>query len=121
MTYRIPPPTDDRAVQAVPDALAMVDAVRRFDRRDIHHLLRQTDLHALVVVLAAMVDQDRTPKDLLGWVQTADSFDGWLWPEVLAAHAQYQLCMTRGVEVPVEVRAGQRVYDRVRARQRRAA
>jgi hypothetical protein len=110
----------DRATSAVDTALQLVDAVRRWDRRDVRAALSDTDLPALCVVLAAMVNDDAPLSELLGWTEDHDDFDGWSWPDVLAAHAQYEACRSRGVEVPQDVRDGQRVYDRVLARQRRA-
>lgn len=51
----------------VPLALELVDAVHRWDRRDVMAALDRADLEALAVVLAAMVDQDRTLTQMLGW------------------------------------------------------
>lgn len=107
---------------AIPRALELVDAVRRWDRQDVRAALADADLPALCVTLAAMVDQDRPLADLLGWTEEHnDDFDGWRWADVLAAHAQFEAHRYRGVEPSEHVREGQRVYDRVRARDRRAA
>ncbi len=112
----------ERALGAVPAALELVDAVRRWDRRDVQHLISQADLPALCVVLAAMVDQDSSVTGLLEWTEGQDeSYDGWSRAEVLDAHAQWEACRVRGIEPPAEVREGQRIYDRVRRRAQRTA
>lgn len=108
---------------AVTEALELIGAVRRWDRRDVRHLLNVLDLPAVAVALAAMVDQDKTPQQLLAWAHAhydgqAAALDGWTWVEMHRAHAQYELCRSRGVEVPAEVRDGQRAYDRIRKRAR---
>ena len=112
----------DRAQEALPVALQLVDAVKRWDRKDVAHVLDTADLPALAVVLAAMVNDDAPLVDLLSW--TADQpniVDGWDWQDVLAAKAEAERYRYRGLEVPANVLAGVRVYDRVRARRRRAA
>lgn len=58
----------DRIDQALPLALELVDAVRRADRLDVRCVLDRADTPALLVVLAAMVNDDRPVSDLLGWV-----------------------------------------------------
>ncbi len=109
---------------AVTEALELIDAVRRWDRRDVKHLLGVVDLPAVAVALAAMVDEDKTPQQLLSWAHahhdSPAALDGWTWDEMHRAHAQYELCRLRGVEVPAEVRDGQRAYDRIRKRARTA-
>lgn len=113
--------TAQRAETAIPQALELVDAVRRFDRGDVRHIIATADLPALAVALAAMVDQDRSLTDLLGWTEEQDGLvDGWRWPDVLAAHAEWEAYRYRGIPAPEHVADGQRVYDRVRARRRRA-
>ena len=111
-----------REDKAVTEALELIDAVRRWDRRDVQHLLDVIDLPAAAVALAAMVDEDKTPQALLSWVHTehndaeTEVCDGWTWQELRAAHAQYQLCISHKVTPPFDVREGQRAYDRIRKR-----
>ena len=111
-----------REDKAVTEALELIDAVRRWDRRDVQHLLDVIDLPAAAVALAAMVDEDKTPQALLGWVHEqhhdAESVvcDGWTWEEMRRSHSQYELCRSRGIAPPDDVREGQRAYDRIRKR-----
>jgi hypothetical protein len=111
-----------RAAGAVPVALELVDAVRRWDRRDVEHVLKTADLTAVAVVLAAMVDDGRTVEEMLGWVaQFPVECDGWTYAELLDAHAQHEAHRVRGLDSPGHVREGERVYQRLRARRRRAS
>lgn len=106
---------------AVSEALELIGAVRRYDSQDVKHLLGVVDLPAVAVALAAMVDQDKTPQMFLAWAHAhydGQDLDGWTWAEMHRAHAQYELHRSRGVEVPAEVRDGQRAYDRIRKRAR---
>lgn len=68
-----------------------------------------------------MVDDERPLTELLGWTDRLDLVDGWTWDSVLAAHSAWEQHRSRGIPAPPHVRDGQRVYDRVRSRQRRAA
>lgn len=58
----------DLAERLVPVACELVCAVRD-DPDQVQRVVRRHrgELHALVVVLAAMVPDDRTPQQLLGW------------------------------------------------------
>ena len=112
-----------REDKAVTEALELIDAVRRWDRLDVQHLLDVIDLPAAAVALAAMVEEGKTPQALLGWVhkqhhdaKAEDVMDGWTWTELRDAHAQYELCRSRKVTPPPDVRDGQRAYDRIRKR-----
>jgi hypothetical protein len=59
-----------RAETAVAPALQLVDAVHSQDRRLVRVALAQvTDWQAVAVVLAGMVDDERTARDLLGWTE----------------------------------------------------
>lgn len=58
---------EDRFLCSVPAALRLVGAVRAYDPDEVSTVLAQSDLHALVVTLAAMVDDSRTPAELLAW------------------------------------------------------
>lgn len=62
---------DTRADCARVLALELVAAVRAFDRQAVKEALDVADLPALAVVLAAMVDEDRTERELLGWLPEA--------------------------------------------------
>lgn len=83
------PPCDDM----VPAALHVVGAVRDGDVADLLDAYSEARdvggpawTNALVVTLAAMVDVDRTEKQLLGWLLDTDSSDH---------HHLRTLCQTR--------------------------
>ena len=112
----------DRARDALPLALRLVGEVRDGDARAVQQLLESADLPALCVILAALVDDRRRPSDLLAWAQVSDDLDGWAWPAVLAAHKRYEQHRVAGAleQLSTLDREGQRLYDRLKARERRA-
>ena len=63
-----PSPPDARADAAVPLALELVDAVRRWKPREVQAIIDRADTDALLVVLAAMVDDERTLGELFAWM-----------------------------------------------------
>ncbi|GAC1408744.1 MAG: hypothetical protein NVSMB60_30270 [Mycobacterium sp.] len=68
-TFSLAPSTDhDRAEQALPLALELVDAVRRKDHTDVRSCVDRADIPALLIVLATLVDDERPVSDLLGWL-----------------------------------------------------
>jgi hypothetical protein len=58
---------DSRFQLAVPDALALIGAVRDRDTQRSHSIIGKADLPAVAVVLAAMVDDNQSMRDLLRW------------------------------------------------------
>lgn len=108
---------DDSVYAAIPTALQLVGAVRNYDIFRAHDLLRSADLPALAVALAAMVPEDRTRSELLGWMRPA-------LPKQLrpcgshAAHARHK---ARGEEVDVACLEAEREYQRNRKRKERVA
>jgi hypothetical protein len=63
---------DERADTAVRDGLELVGLVHEFGQDTIAEFLRARDrpgIEALVVALAAMVPEDRTPDQLLAWLR----------------------------------------------------
>lgn len=62
-----PVSADDRFHAAVPSALRLVGAVRSCDPDDVQQILQRADLPALAIALAAMVDDTRTPSEMLAW------------------------------------------------------
>jgi hypothetical protein len=61
------PNNDTRFQQALPDALALIGAVRDRDPDRSHRVLASADTDAVAVVLAAMVDDSREVRELLRW------------------------------------------------------
>lgn len=61
---------DRRVDQAIPLAARVVGAVREGDRDAVAELVAGADWPALLVALAAMVPEDRTPSELLAWHTT---------------------------------------------------
>lgn len=115
----------DRAEQALPLALELVDAVRRADRNDVQCVLDRADAPALLVVLAAMVDDNRPVSDLLGWVpadnvrqmRAAGQRRG-LRP--CGTHAAFIRHTARGEPIDPACLAEERRYQRERTRTRRS-
>lgn len=133
--------TTTRVDCALPLALELVDAVHRMDRREVARLIDLADLPALAVVLAGMVDEDRTVRDLLGWVdaplrpqrqpaarpgspaQPAEApavppRDVQLVP--CGTHAAFARHKKRGEAPCLACVVGERTYQRERAQRRRA-
>lgn len=105
---------------ALPIALELVDAVHRQKARDVARLLDLADKDAVLVALAGMVDEDRPLSDLLGWVPTPGRRRrGQL--ATCGSHAAFNRHIARGEPVDPLCEAGERRYQRERARRRRAA
>lgn len=111
----------DRARDALPVALELVGHVRDGDSRAVQRILETDDVVALCVILAALVDDTRRPSDLLAWAQPRDDLAGWSWPAVLVAHREYERHRAAGTldALSAHHREGQRLYDRLKARERR--
>lgn len=58
---------DARVQQVLPTAVQLVGAVRDRDPEAVAQVMRGVDMPALVVTLAAMVDDDMRVTDLLAW------------------------------------------------------
>ena len=58
-----------RVEMALPTILELIGAVRDGDARAVARAVDLLDLPAAVVLLAAMVDDTRTPTDLLAWTE----------------------------------------------------
>lgn len=68
------PTEPSRADEQIPVALALVGAVREFDAAAVAEILRDADMAALAVVLAAMVPWDQSPGRLLAWCHREDEY-----------------------------------------------
>ncbi len=112
--------TATRVDCALPLALELVGAVRDHDSRTVEHVLDVADVPALAVVLAAMVDETKTPRELLQWVDDAhDPQSGW-HRGLRRAHTLYGIYRRRGAQMPAVVLEGERLYQREKKRQQRA-
>lgn len=103
---------------SVDPATRLVSAVRD-DVDETHAILERCttveELHALAVVLACMVPEDRTVTQLLAWTHGEKPQAGRVWSEVdrRSAHSAY----ARGERTPAVVE-GERAYQRARRRDR---
>lgn len=108
---------DELLEDAVAPAAALVAAVRD-DPTDVHRILKgrnETDLHALAIVLACMVPDDRSIADLLAWTHGfASEFESE--DRRRAAHTAYK----RGSRTPWAVQ-GEKAYHAARYLRRKAA
>lgn len=59
----------ERFLEAIPDALALIHAVHTHDEQLLVRTYSSSHLPGLVVALAALVDTDRTLSDLLSWAE----------------------------------------------------
>lgn len=115
---------DMRADCAKPLALELVGAVRNFDQQGVRDILAVADLPALAVVLAAMVDDERSERELLGWLPETQGFGlgrppkrpptprGGLQP--CGTHAAWTRHRSRGEEPCEACWVGEREYQRSR-------
>jgi hypothetical protein len=105
--------------------LELVDAVRCADRTRVATSIDLLDAPAALVVLAAMVDQERTPADLLAWTDTIltkrqhHRFRGQAQP--CGTHAAFNRHKATGETPCAACVEGERAYQRTRARRRRLA
>lgn len=136
---------EQAGVEAVPVAVKLVGAVHDGGPDEVGRILRRLDvddlpLQALLVALAAMVDPDRTARELIGWVdggptqmrryrprvpltsldvalaEVAAENRPWTPDSIRAAHADF--VAGRDLDRP-NVTLGHRLYQRARARKRR--
>jgi hypothetical protein len=111
MNDYLPPEVIDAAGQ-------LACAVRDYDTRLVARILNANDPAAIAVTLAAMVDIDRTPSDLLAWNDAAIK-PGGRRPLPHGTHAAFNLHRFHGQEPCESCRAGEREYQRARQRRRR--
>lgn len=87
----------DLAEAMLPAAAALIAAVRDGTRAEVGRVLSviaPENMHALAVVLAAMVDPDRSIADLLAWV-TFDEHEG-----AAAGSRPHQIAAAYDVKIP---------------------
>lgn len=103
-------------------ALALVDAVHCAEPGRVAQLISEADLPAVVVLLAAMVDEDRPTSHLLAWTdRLADARlrPGPLPQSPCGSHAAFNRHRSRGEQPCASCWEAERTYQRIRARQRR--
>lgn len=120
-----PSQPEARARQSLDMALELADAVKRNHRGDVQCVLDRADTAALCLVLAAMVDDDRSVKGLL---RDIPSLLRWLGhPRATRArslrpcgtHAAFVRHKNRGEEPDPECVEAERAYQRARSRENR--
>ncbi len=121
---------DDRMRTALQDALRMVAAVQFGGPAAVQRVYDTADLPALTVALAALVDPDRAPSQLLAWAHSEperararrEHKAGPPRPSLACGFPNYHASWTRhskaGVECD-ECRQGERAYQRQRKRAQR--
>jgi len=122
----------DRAQRLLKVGLELVGVVRDHPRDVIADALGQIpaeDKDALLVVLAALVDTDRSASYLLRWV-TFDEHGNYVGPvrrptglpgSVLAGHAAFTQAKKLGRPISDELLEAERAYQRSRKRGNRSA
>ncbi len=122
MTTTVLHPTPEQTVReriGHAQALEMVDAVRCLDRRRVQRLFDLADLPAMVVMLAAMVDDQTPVADLLTWtadIRTPASLrrdpSTWLLP--CGTHSAFNRHRLRGETACETCQEGERAYQHAR-------
>ena len=133
-----------RADHAVIQGLELVGLVRDYGLDTIEPWVRRrerTDLEAIVIALASMVPDDKTPNELLGWldpdrasrnaktrarearrkaavIRAGAPIDRVFQP--CGTHAAFNRHKSRSEEPCDVCKAGERIFQRIRARERRA-
>lgn len=105
--------------KAVGDAMTLTAAVHDYDSESVRVVLERSSrshLHAVIVSLAAMVNVDATPSELLAWNDTeTDPVE--LMPH--GTHAAFNRHKGRGETPCPSCADGERRYQRLRNRRRR--
>lgn len=115
---------DQRFDDAIPDALALIDAIHgggSYD--DVHHIWTTADIPAVLVVLAALVPDDQTVNQLLAWNRPAWSITRQAVPvtdDIRALHAEHQRLRDSGRPIPQHVTDAERIYQQTKKRGQRA-
>lgn len=109
---------EELALRTIPTACRLVCAVRD-SAEDVEATLAglsPEEVTALAVVLAAMVPDDRTPTDLLGWIVPRSTVRRSMWSEerLRWAHAAYERLRRTRQPISAEIRDGEREYNQRR-------
>lgn len=116
------PELDEATIDKIDDrAIELVGVVRDGAKHDVARLTRdldRTQLIALAVSVAALVDPEKPPSDLLAWLPTPpgerhEIYPGWTIDELRAAHAAHG----RGVRMD-RIIAGEQLYQRAMYKRR---
>lgn len=120
---------EERAIRALTQAPSIICAVRDLDADDIARMLlpmRVDELHALVVVLAAAVDPETHLTHQLSWVapdapsELIENVQRSLGLRPCGTHAAFNRHKAAGEEPCDRCWAGERNYQTLRGRNRRA-
>lgn len=86
---------DPSTDELVPLATRLVWSVRKGDRADVAAVLAVADPAGLAVVLAAMVPDDMSPRDLMRWLVDPEEY-GRLREDGIGSMAAMNLLRVRG-------------------------
>lgn len=124
---------DQRFDDAIPDALALIDAIHgggSYD--DVHRIWTTADIPAVLVVLAALVPDDQTVPQLLAWNRpihsTSRANTAWsvarhtvpVTDHIRALHAEHRRLRDSGQPIPQHVADAERIYQQTKKRGQRA-
>lgn len=110
--------------RAVSRAMRLAAAVHDYEQLDVHDLLSELtrgDLYGVAVALAAMVDVDQTPRQLLAWNDPDSSDKPGRFMAPCGTHAAFNRHKSRGETPCPDCREGERVFQRHRRRRERQA
>ena len=106
----------------VPIACQLAGHVHAHDKTAIHHIIRRLTPHeayALIVVLAAMIPQDQTPRELLAWTEHRPTRPRLVKLKPCGTHAAYWRHKNRGEPIDPHCLNAERDYQRVRKQHQR--
>lgn len=108
----------------VPTACQLTGHVHAHDKQAIHKVIRNLtpqEAYAVIVVLAAMIPQDQTPRELLAWTEQVPPRSRGVKLKPCGTHAAYWRHKTRGERIDDRCLDAERAYQRDRKREQRRA
>lgn len=108
----------DPIERTIPTACELIDHVHTHNKKAIRqllHNLNQQDIHALTIVLAAMIPEDRTIKELLAWTNQLPQL------KPCGTHAAYARHKTNNEPIDPLCQRAERAYQRNKKREQRRA
>lgn len=108
----------------VPTACQLTGHVHAHDKKAIYNLIRRLtpeEAYALIIVLAAMIPQDHTARELLAWTEQPLTRPRIVKLRPCGTHAAYCRHKARGEEIDTRCLHAERAYQRDRKREQRRA